>query len=119
MMTISVFLLQLCLRIHPQGKLCFLVGGPKATCVGCVGFATFSVMIEKFLDRHSWIIGGNILSPYSPLISSEAFCSRLATKRWIQHPKQPLVILRHSLIDMSSEVLQSKILLFYECYPTS
>lgn len=53
MMTISVFLLQLCLRIHPQGKLCFLVGGPKATCVGCVGFATFSVMIEKFLDRHS------------------------------------------------------------------
>ncbi|KAF0933595.1 hypothetical protein E2562_018838 [Oryza meyeriana var. granulata] len=28
-------------------------GGPKATCVGCVGFATFSVMIEKFFDRQT------------------------------------------------------------------
>ena len=28
------------------------VGGPKAACVGCAGFATFSVLIEKFLDRH-------------------------------------------------------------------
>ncbi|XP_011623189.1 mitochondrial import inner membrane translocase subunit TIM22-4 isoform X1 [Amborella trichopoda] len=27
-------------------------GGPKAACVGCAGFAGFSVMIEKFLDRH-------------------------------------------------------------------
>ncbi|KAK9940860.1 hypothetical protein M0R45_017500 [Rubus argutus] len=27
-------------------------GGPKAACVGCAGFATFSVLIEKFLDRH-------------------------------------------------------------------
>ncbi|KAG9151182.1 hypothetical protein Leryth_002743 [Lithospermum erythrorhizon] len=27
-------------------------GGPKAACIGCAGFATFSVLIEKFLDRH-------------------------------------------------------------------
>ncbi|XP_068666247.1 mitochondrial import inner membrane translocase subunit TIM22-4 isoform X4 [Aristolochia californica] len=27
-------------------------GGPKAACVGCAGFAAFSVVIEKFLDRH-------------------------------------------------------------------
>uniref|UniRef100_A0A1J3JH17 Mitochondrial import inner membrane translocase subunit TIM22-1 n=1 Tax=Noccaea caerulescens TaxID=107243 RepID=A0A1J3JH17_NOCCA len=25
-------------------------GGPKAACIGCAGFATFSVAIEKFLD---------------------------------------------------------------------
>lgn len=31
-------------------------GGPKAACVGCAGFAAFSVVIEKFLDRHdSWM----------------------------------------------------------------
>ncbi|XP_057784755.1 mitochondrial import inner membrane translocase subunit TIM22-4 isoform X2 [Salvia miltiorrhiza] len=28
-------------------------GGPKATCVGCAGFAAFSVVIEKFLERHT------------------------------------------------------------------
>ncbi|KAK3133751.1 hypothetical protein QOZ80_6AG0540500 [Eleusine coracana subsp. coracana] len=28
-------------------------GGPKATCVGCVGFSAFSVAIEKFFDRHT------------------------------------------------------------------
>lgn len=28
-------------------------GGPKAACVGCAGFATFSVLIDKFLDRHN------------------------------------------------------------------
>ncbi|KAK3206595.1 hypothetical protein Dsin_020641 [Dipteronia sinensis] len=28
-------------------------GGPKAACVGCAGFAAFSVVIEKFLDSHS------------------------------------------------------------------
>ncbi|KAK4709247.1 hypothetical protein R3W88_030172 [Solanum pinnatisectum] len=27
-------------------------GGPKAACMGCAGFATFSVLIEKFLDRY-------------------------------------------------------------------
>ncbi|XP_042513478.1 mitochondrial import inner membrane translocase subunit TIM22-4-like [Macadamia integrifolia] len=27
-------------------------GGPKAACVGCAGFATFSVLIEKFLERY-------------------------------------------------------------------
>lgn len=27
-------------------------GGPKAACMGCAGFAAFSVLIEKFLDRH-------------------------------------------------------------------
>ncbi|XP_024985998.1 mitochondrial import inner membrane translocase subunit TIM22-4-like [Cynara cardunculus var. scolymus] len=27
-------------------------GGPKAACFGCAGFAAFSVVIEKFLDRH-------------------------------------------------------------------
>ncbi|KAB2616604.1 mitochondrial import inner membrane translocase subunit TIM22-4-like [Pyrus ussuriensis x Pyrus communis] len=26
--------------------------GPQAACVGCAGFAAFSVLIEKFLDRH-------------------------------------------------------------------
>ncbi|KAL6200401.1 hypothetical protein ACLB2K_030183 [Fragaria x ananassa] len=26
--------------------------GPKAACVGCAGFAAFSLLIEKFLDRH-------------------------------------------------------------------
>jgi len=28
-------------------------GGPQAACVGCAGFAAFSVLIEKFLDRHT------------------------------------------------------------------
>ncbi|KAH6769891.1 Mitochondrial import inner membrane translocase subunit Tim17/Tim22/Tim23 family protein [Perilla frutescens var. hirtella] len=28
-------------------------GGPKAACVGCAGFAAFSVVIEKFLERHT------------------------------------------------------------------
>ncbi|KAI4297112.1 hypothetical protein L6164_037016 [Bauhinia variegata] len=27
-------------------------GGPRAACAGCAGFAAFSVVIEKFLDRH-------------------------------------------------------------------
>ncbi|KAL9236293.1 hypothetical protein vseg_010981 [Gypsophila vaccaria] len=27
-------------------------GGPQAACVGCAGFATFSVLIEKFLERY-------------------------------------------------------------------
>ncbi|XP_020686580.1 mitochondrial import inner membrane translocase subunit TIM22-4 [Dendrobium catenatum] len=27
-------------------------GGPKAACAGCAGFAAFSVLIEKFFDRH-------------------------------------------------------------------
>ncbi|XLR00019.1 hypothetical protein S83_066217 [Arachis hypogaea] len=27
-------------------------GGPKAACAGCAGFGAFSVIIEKFLDRH-------------------------------------------------------------------
>ncbi|MED6148746.1 Mitochondrial import inner membrane translocase subunit Tim22 [Stylosanthes scabra] len=27
-------------------------GGPKAACAGCVGFAAFSVVIEKFLESH-------------------------------------------------------------------
>ncbi|XP_057853588.2 mitochondrial import inner membrane translocase subunit TIM22-4 isoform X1 [Cryptomeria japonica] len=26
-------------------------GGPQAACLGCAGFAAFSVLIEKFLDR--------------------------------------------------------------------
>nr|GMD14072.1 mitochondrial import inner membrane translocase subunit TIM22-4-like [Ipomoea batatas]GMD15759.1 mitochondrial import inner membrane translocase subunit TIM22-4-like [Ipomoea batatas] len=28
-------------------------GGPKAACAGCAGFAAFSVVIEKFLERLS------------------------------------------------------------------
>ncbi|KAI3898207.1 hypothetical protein MKX03_017633 [Papaver bracteatum] len=28
-------------------------GGPQAACLGCAGFATFSVLIEKFMDRHT------------------------------------------------------------------
>jgi hypothetical protein len=31
---------------------CVVVGGPKAACMGCAGFAAFSVVIEKFLERH-------------------------------------------------------------------
>ncbi|KDP34810.1 hypothetical protein JCGZ_10590 [Jatropha curcas] len=27
--------------------------GPKAACAGCAGFAAFSVLIEKFLERHT------------------------------------------------------------------
>ncbi|XP_031101163.1 mitochondrial import inner membrane translocase subunit TIM22-4-like [Ipomoea triloba] len=27
-------------------------GGPKAACAGCAGFAAFSVVIEKFLERY-------------------------------------------------------------------
>ncbi|KAH9612143.1 hypothetical protein KSS87_018233 [Heliosperma pusillum] len=27
-------------------------GGPQAACVGCAGFAAFSVLIEKFLERY-------------------------------------------------------------------
>lgn len=27
-------------------------GGPQAACVGCAGFAAFSVVIEKFLERY-------------------------------------------------------------------
>lgn len=30
----------------------WFIGGPKAACIGCAGFAAFSVVIEKFLDRH-------------------------------------------------------------------
>ena len=36
----------------PKGVLYF-TGGPKATCIGCAGFAAFSVAIEKFFDRHT------------------------------------------------------------------
>lgn len=28
-------------------------GGPQAACIGCAGFATFSVLIERFMDRHN------------------------------------------------------------------
>ncbi|XP_017972242.1 PREDICTED: mitochondrial import inner membrane translocase subunit TIM22-4 [Theobroma cacao] len=28
-------------------------GGPKAACAGCAGFAAFSVLIEKFFERHT------------------------------------------------------------------
>ncbi|XP_051181731.1 mitochondrial import inner membrane translocase subunit TIM22-4 [Lolium perenne] len=28
-------------------------GGPQAACMGCAGFAAFSVAIEKFMDRHT------------------------------------------------------------------
>ncbi|XVF09447.1 hypothetical protein REPUB_Repub07fG0093400 [Reevesia pubescens] len=28
-------------------------GGPKAACAGCAGFAAFSVVIEKFFERHT------------------------------------------------------------------
>lgn len=33
----------------------WLVGaaGPQAACIGCAGFATFSVVIEKIFDRHN------------------------------------------------------------------
>lgn len=35
-----------------DSNVCVVVGGPKAACVGCAGFAAFSVVIEKFLERH-------------------------------------------------------------------
>lgn len=28
-------------------------GGPQAACAGCAGFAAFSVLIEKFMERHT------------------------------------------------------------------
>ena len=31
----------------------FVSGGPKAACIGFAGFATFSVLIESFFDRHT------------------------------------------------------------------
>lgn len=40
--------------ISYQSSVVWLLGGPKAACVGCAGFAAFSVVIEKFLDRHDW-----------------------------------------------------------------
>ncbi|XP_074292293.1 mitochondrial import inner membrane translocase subunit TIM22-4 [Silene latifolia] len=27
-------------------------GGPQAACVGCAGFAAFSIILERFLERH-------------------------------------------------------------------
>ncbi|XLR19313.1 hypothetical protein HN51_065997 [Arachis hypogaea] len=42
-------------RVFEPRKLEFLGltdSGPKAACAGCAGFAAFSVVIEKFLDRH-------------------------------------------------------------------
>jgi len=33
-------------------NVCVVVGGPQAACMGCAGFAAFSVVIEKFLERH-------------------------------------------------------------------
>ena len=39
-------------QYHTKGFYMF-TGGPKATCFGCVGFAAFSVAIEKFFDRHT------------------------------------------------------------------
>ncbi|KAJ0485453.1 putative mitochondrial import inner membrane translocase subunit TIM22 [Helianthus annuus] len=34
------------------GAISAKTGGPKGACFGCAGFAAFSVVIEKFLDRH-------------------------------------------------------------------
>ncbi|XP_076910820.1 mitochondrial import inner membrane translocase subunit TIM22-4-like [Bidens hawaiensis] len=34
------------------GAISAKTGGPKGACLGCAGFAAFSVAIEKFLDRH-------------------------------------------------------------------
>lgn len=35
-----------------QFSCCAVLGGPQVASVGCAGFAAFSVLIEKFLDRH-------------------------------------------------------------------
>lgn len=32
----------------------YVIGGPQAACVGCAGFAAFSVAIEKLLERYEW-----------------------------------------------------------------
>ncbi|RID58661.1 hypothetical protein BRARA_F01944 [Brassica rapa] len=37
----------------PQISRFLTVGRPKVACIGCAGFATFSVLIEKFFDRHT------------------------------------------------------------------
>ncbi|XP_050110550.1 mitochondrial import inner membrane translocase subunit TIM22-4-like [Malus sylvestris] len=40
-------------RLDSYTSLCRpVVAGPQAACIGCAGFAAFSVLIEKFLDRH-------------------------------------------------------------------
>jgi hypothetical protein len=31
----------------------FVAAGPQAACLGCAGFAAFSVAIEKIFDRHN------------------------------------------------------------------
>ncbi|KAI4962893.1 hypothetical protein ZWY2020_024662 [Hordeum vulgare] len=30
-----------------------VMGGPQASCIGCVGFGAFSVAIEKFMERYN------------------------------------------------------------------
>ncbi|PNX61557.1 mitochondrial import inner membrane translocase subunit TIM22, partial [Trifolium pratense] len=41
-----------CLECFDIGAVFLVLGGPKAACMGCAGFAAFSVVIEKFLERH-------------------------------------------------------------------
>ena len=41
------------LQIKPILQSNFILGGPKAACMGCAGFATYSVLIEKFLDKNN------------------------------------------------------------------
>ncbi|KAK8946941.1 Mitochondrial import inner membrane translocase subunit TIM22-1 [Platanthera zijinensis] len=38
--------------IDPKKETVGTASGPKAACAGCAGFAAFSVLIEKFFDRH-------------------------------------------------------------------
>lgn len=53
-------------------SLLMFVGGPKAACAGCAGFAAFSVLIEKFLDRHTWLA----MNP-APVLKKINFFGRL------------------------------------------
>ena len=63
-------------------KLVFRVGGPKATCGGCMGFGTLSVLIQKLFDRRAWASAPRLLItvkefPHSKYLLGRRVCSCL------------------------------------------